>query len=336
MMRIFIPFFLLALTLTSCHKVQDDTTYNEELAEITLGIAVPELQTRADGDMSSYNSAFGAIDYFDDAEWAKYDLRYSLVIYSADGTTRINQTPIVKCVDRYETITYDLVLVKDKTYKFVIFADFVNQGTTTDLYYNTEDFKAITMKDGMMGAMDEARDAYYISENITVNESGNKSMMLTRPFGKLRLVATDYPEYNFSAPISAEITYYNKPVYKSFNAVNGEVATERVDGELTSTFDLSQNRYSAGLDSDKHNMTLCVDYLLANRNGDDTPVNFTFKIFFKDNVVQEHDFKTEIPIKRNHLTTILGNILTEDVDTETWINDQFDGEIGEEFIEKEE
>ena len=97
-------------------------------------------------------------------------------------------------MDSYQAVNYSLRLTPNRNYNFVVWADFVKQGTDTDLHYETGNFENITCIDDVDKQLnDESRDAYFTTEEITVGSDGvMKDLILKRPFAKLRVVATDW------------------------------------------------------------------------------------------------------------------------------------------------
>ena len=362
-MKKLLSFLALALCFVACQNESVEVVSNGDLADVVLTIDAPELGvTRADGDFledgttpkNAKNSAYGAIDFFDGADWDTYDLRYILEVYAEneDGTgTPIYRERMVNCLDKYAPTTFALRLVPNRTYKFVVFADFVAEGNAeltepadklaiADLYYNTSDLRNVTAittttnadtKVAKWGAMNEARDAYFVTENVEINNSLTKDLTLTRPFAKLRVIATDLDYIaGYSKPGYVEVAYTEK-VFKSFNAVNGNLnAAEMTGNELAYGFEVKKDEpYTAGYDAETTNQTLFTDYLLA-VEGEQTTVNFTIAVYedaTKTRKIHEHNFNTQIPIQRNHLTTLIGDILTTQANIEIKIDDNFADEF---------
>ena len=347
-MRKILSFLALALAFTACQNEPVETISNSGLVEVTLHVDAPEMEiTRGlDGDsQGGRNSALGAIDFFNDADWAKYDVRYILEVYDKDddGTGEpIYLERLVNCLDKYAATNFTLRLVPEREYKFVLFADFVADGNHTkvepadklaiaDWYYNTADLRNITIKSDAKGfnAMNEARDAYFASKNLTISATGlNQSITLTRPFAKLRVIATDLDYIaGYSAPAFVEVTYHTEKVIKSFNAVSGKLSTEELTGkELTHSFEVKKAEpYNEGYDALSTNQTLFADYIFA-KEGEQTTVNFTMAVYedaAKTRPIKTTDFNTQIPVQRNHLTTIIGDILTNEANIEIKIDDNF-------------
>ena len=141
-------FFALAalvLGLASCQQEFDGAAAPAGgEVDFQLKVDAKELATRAttdlDGDSQyGFDSAFGAIDYLGvDADalridWTDVDLRYTLEVYDANA---LNAVPVkdrqVIIVDKYEPVAFDLRLIPNREYQFVVFADFVEQGATVE------------------------------------------------------------------------------------------------------------------------------------------------------------------------------------------------------------
>ena len=342
-MKKLLSILALALAFVACQN-EPGVGDKSDAATVILNVAAPELDaTRADADANAgKNSAFGAIDFFNDADWANYDVRYILEVYAAedDGTGEpIYRERLVNYLDKYAPTQFELRLVPNREYKFVVFADFVKQGTTTDLFYDTTDLRNVTAKTDAEGwnAMNEVRDAYFVSENIEVSTSLSKTLTLKRPFGKVRVIATDLDYIaGYSAPGYVEITYKNEPLYKSFNAVNGQLSTTELSGnELVYGYEVKKDApYTEGYDTEAKNQTLFADYLFA-REGQQMPINFTMAVYESKGgrLIKTTDFNTQIPVQRNYLTTITGDILTTQANITIMIDDNFDDEMVNPSIE---
>ena len=348
-MKKLLSFLALALCFVACQNELGTEVSNSDFVDVVLTIDAPELGvTRADNDgQNEKNSALGAIDFLSDADWANYDLRYILEVYAADDDGSgepIYRERLVNCLDKYAPTTFELRLVPNRDYKFVVFSDFVAEGNAeltepaeklaiSDLYYNTADLRnisAITTQP-TWGAMNEIRDAYFIAENVTITSSLNKTLTLKRPFAKLRVIATDLDYITgYSQPGYVEVTYKNEKIYKSFNAVNGELNAEEMAGdELKYGYNVSKAiPYNAGYDAATTNQTLFTDYLFA-VEGEQTPVNFEMAVYESKGgrLIEKQDFNTQIPIQRNHLTTIIGDLLTTQANITIEVNDNFEDEF---------
>lgn len=311
-------------------EAQQEGTGEESMVRITLQTPEAMGMTRAGAGYT--NSAKGGITNVD---WNEYDLRYQVAVYDKDGNNQV-VTPILKTVQGdYAGTEFEVRLVNKREYKFVAWADFVKVGTTADLHYDTDDLTAITCLDAVSGQLnDESRDAYFVTENQTVDASKGISLTLRRPFAKVRVVTTDWDENGTYMPDNFKVTYYNCKRFTSLNAVTG-VATGSdlsttvgdVEDVYTAKFASKTDKdYSEGYEAESvKNRTLTVDYLLANTNQD--KIHFKLESLDGENPVSTYDFTTDIPIQRNYLTTILGNLLTENAKVQVTCDENFEDQI---------
>ena len=183
-----------AVTMISCQRETIDSGALTGEVEFTVTAGIPGgISTYADGvDAFSHNG--GAVNVDPD----KYDLRYILEVYTKDQTpVRVYRKTVI-VPDNFTTtdVTITARLVA-KTYDFVFWADFVENGSaenTDGLYYNTDPLTQVSYKDNVTLATlaTEAIDAYCHVEEVDLSTNQNISgIKLHRPFGKIRLLATD-------------------------------------------------------------------------------------------------------------------------------------------------
>ena len=316
---------------TGCSEVMDEPGLNPHGDVISLRFEAPEA-LQVTRSMPGTNSAHGGLTNVD---WSKYDLRYQVAVYTEDGSTLL-VAPQVQTVDTYGPVAFEFRLTPNNTYKFVAWADYVRQGETADLHYNTADFTRIAIQDAPEAQLnDESRDAYFFSKNIAVSQTFGETMTLKRPFAKLRVVTTDWGSEGMTMPDNFKVAYHDCTRFAELNAVTGEAAgSADADAATLYTAALAQDEagnklYEGGYDATAGNRTLLVDYLIA---GDaQQAVHFNVAMLKGDAPIVEKDFTTNIPIQRNYLTTVLGNLLTVggsvtiDID-EGFVNGWIDGQ----------
>ena len=268
-------------------------------AELTLQVGLPEA-TRAAGE----DSALGAIGNINMAE---YDIRYVLNVYDEKGD--LAKGPISQFEDVSTSTQFSLRLVPGRQYKFVVWADFVKQGEQTALHYDVRDFAEIKTLTAQ-NPMDETRDAYtgfHVEERFS--NTSNISFKLTRPFAKLRVVTTDMKEL-YSDLVSAKVVYTSR-LYTSFNAIEAKAIGLETSAGVERNVDFSTMTYAneSNPRTDGGKMTLFADYLFG---AEDNRVMFTLDVADETGIdIPEIAFNTNIPVERNHLTTVMGKILTD-------------------------
>ena len=378
----FFALMALVLGLASCQNDFDGVKQNAKgEVNFQLTVAAPDLGATRAGengmadDQQAFDSAFGAIDYLQGAvrgderlDWGDVDLRYTLEVYDkADDYTDAKpiKDRMVIIKDSYETVKFELRLVPNRDYHFVIFADFVEEGLWQDTNLNEgvdyqrdlgkhhiigETLADITITED--GINDECTDAYFATKDIRVSNAAPQEIVLKRPYGKLRVIATDLAELNLNVePAKVKVAYTAKHP-ATFNALTGEIE-ETVETEFEYVYDyesiykeiykevdkggLQNHFYTAGYDNydnygmindngvKRHtHMTLFTDYILA--KDDQTAYHFEMEVYDTNGeLIKATEFATDIPVQRNYLTTVIGNVLTTATDIEVRIDDNFAG-----------
>ena len=389
----FLALVALLFGMASCQNDPEivNPTVGDEV-DFQLAVGVPELNTRAaengtNDTLNNANSAYGAIDYLQGVErgddyrtdWSDVDIRYSLEVYDkADSYT--DAVPVkdrqVIIVDEYEPVAFNLRLVPDREYHFVVFADFVPNGSKVEEVGKTltEHHRELGLHhtiDGNLGKItikadginDECTDAYFATKDITISNSAAQDIELKRPYGKVRVIATDLNQLNINVDPAAVVVTYDEYHPNAFNAVTGKIDGKYEPKEYVSVYNdgvcklvddthtgLANHFYTAGYDNynpygtvnengvERHtHMTLFTDYILANEQ--QSPIHFTMDVYQTamkngeeyefSNLIKSTDFNTEIPIQRNFLTTIVGNVLTTATEIKVTIDDNFANNEGE-------
>ena len=319
----------LVLGMVSCQKEINGIAVDKNgEAAVTISVALPEEgATRAGGS----NSAVGAIGNIDLVN--AYDIRYILEVYDENG----ERAKRIKKFERESTQTsFDLRLVPGRHYRFVVWADFVNQDSEDALHYNAEDLTCVSLIDGSesyYSPMDETRDAYtgvYDTEKEGDREvfdsNSNIAITLTRPFAKLRVVTTDMKEI-YSRLVSATVRY-TSPLYNTFDALNATAKGD--DTNVTKVVDFSTMTYTEEQPKVDGKQTLFADYLFG---AEDDRVMFTLDVEDATGLdIPTVTFNTNIPVQRNYLTTVAGPILTDSNNITVTIEQDFAGYHEVEYV----
>ena len=308
------------IAFSSCQpkqRIDGDLEEQTSMVDVLFSASMPdgEFQTRAALLGQESNSALGAINNIDLVN--KYDLRYQIAIYKveANGTYRRVVAPIQKIEDLNTPAEFALRLTPNRIYKAVIWADFIPQGTRVDHHYDTQDFPNITLLSSATAVLnDESRDAFCAVQEFSVTTTQvAQQIVLKRPFAKLRIVATDW-DPNTPKVDQVKIAYYNCKRFTGINLLTDEVTSidlpksESVTA-YTGSLNKTQKEYALGYDLSANNRTVVVDYLMTPSKGQ-TPINIIFEALEGNTSLVRYNFKGNIPIQANWLTTITGNVLT--------------------------
>lgn len=336
-MKRFFVFAAMMLGLASCQNETNifgvNVNTNEKAVEVTVTAVAPEVVTR----VGEYTDS--ALSGIHNNVLDTHDLRFILEVYDATGDNKSKERYYGEPVENeIRRAIFNPRLVPGREYRFVVWADFVAKGSTTDLYYNTKELKEITIVDDKWTAMVEARDAYTgVTKQVieTSGENASVNVELKRPFGKLRVITTDVSTMSdfVITPTYAKVTYTGVPKY-SFNAVKQEYTktgneqkVHRVAGAANEAFTI----VSYGSNTTEK-MAVYTDYFFAPESNE-VLGTFTMDVYDQNNakIGDTVEFPTDIPVKRNILTTIEGNLLTTNTEftVTATVLDDFDGEIDE-------
>ena len=298
-------FVALVLGVVSCQN--DPEGFGANIGgeqEVIVNVSLPE-ETRA-------NSAVGAVSNVDLT--GDYTIRYIFQVYNAKGDESKAQQ--VKYSDG-TSVSFPVRLVPGRDYNFVVWADIVKESDKADLHYDTADLKAITLK-GDWEAMDETRDAYTVSQLIE-DFKGTEGYTLTlkRPFAKLRVITTDMEELLGLELENATVTYVTKH-YNTFNALQSKA----VGDSKNRTIKHENYTIKAYAEDSETNKVLFTDYFFAEND----VVKFNMSVAMSDGKTVDRSFTTDIHVKRNHLTTLIGDILTEGNNITVKVEEGFAGE----------
>ena len=333
-MKRFLALAALVLGLASCQTEPEGLNVNVGgEVDTVVTVTIPETETRAGGNNS-------ALSIFDNGvlgnENDNKTMRYILEIYYK------NELFAERLVDYSDgkTVTFPVRLVPGRQYNFVVWADYVESNDDTDFHYNTKNKVAdnyygltnvtlIDTEENPWEAMDETRDAF-TGFLVVDSYSGSQSINipLIRPFAKLRVITTDMVELgNLNiTPVSAKVTY-SAFSHESFNALNGEYSNAKI-ATKTHTYAIADYADFANTANKNSHKVLFTDYFFA---ADNDIVKFELDVYEGDvnnqtptTLIKHNDFKTDIPAKRNYLTTIQGHILTEGNNIEVTVNGAFE------------
>ena len=238
----------------------------------------------------------------------------------------------VKDTDGNKEFTVELKLLADQEYNIVFWAQVDGQN-----HYVVDDLRSVKIKtyDDEM-ANDETRAAFFAVHNFST-ENGvaiKEDVILRRPFSQLNLGATTL-ETSLNLVNNGQLEVKKTQVVvtniaTSFNTVAGEG-----EGEQAVTFqhaktpvDYTQKLLTV---NEETYHWLGMNYLIVNGEADNVVVD----IEVETSVGKVNHTVSNVPIKENYRTNILGNLLTTGAEFTVIIDEKFDGEYyGPDFVKK--
>ena len=317
-MKKFLALAALVLGLASCQTEPEGLDVNVGgVVDTVVTVNIPEAETRAN------NSGIGVFEngVLDGAATMRYIFQ---VYYRAeDGTVTKSTERQVKYTDG-TSVTFPVRLIPGRDYQFVVWADVVTSEDDTDNHYNTTNLETVSVIESSWNAMDETRDAFtasYAADDYNGSQSIN--IDLYRPFAKLRVIATDYDEL---AKIGIEVkkaavnyTTVHRSTFNAYTSKAVETNVASIDKDH-STYEIATYANETG---DEH--TIFSDYFFAEND----VVKFEITVYDQnDDEIVTRALTTDIYAKRNYLTTIKGDILTDGNNVNVTVKPGFDGENG--------
>ena len=318
--------FLLAVAafgmlVTSCAK--DETTQGDNSSVVSFKVSAPKLQTRAD-IKDVYGTGFTA-----------EDLEYAIYEANADGSLKDNTPEIKKEVasafaDNALETTFSERLVNGKHYVILFWAD-----ATDDPYTVDWDTQTISLTNpAALNAQNESHDAFYKKIFFTV-KSGQleQTAVLSRPFAQLNVGVSDTAAAA-TAGLKVAQTELVVTTYTALNLFDGTVEgqPQQLTYKMANIPSVDNAGVQEGVTVAIENTTydiISMNYLFVNgddKNDDKELVDVKFNYVDDDDATVLTREYNLVPLKRNHRTFIIGDILTEQVDVKVVINPVFDNE----------
>ena len=361
---------LTAMFLTSCsNDMEPDVIKNEGMVDVVLTTSLPtEISTYA---TQSTNSLEGGIKNLTDKEgfYVRYIME-AYPQSSNERVLRMIQYKELKDVnDVCNNITFEARMLAAK-YRFVFYADIVrdvNLGTgnsdldaecrgnqyflsnvdetstalyrpTTDDGLQIGDLQTIIPANNANSVYGhtsiEQYDVYTCTGELDLRNETSKNFTLKRPFAKLRIITTDadselLSDVKWSQTI---VSLAGENLNNSFNALTEETTLNGRTYYTTAYKTRTREIDSYGEDKNGEK-TLCVFYIPVS---DSKSCNLNFTVTatsgsttIADAVPYQVD---NVPLVKNKVTTIKGNLLTKKVINTINIEDPFDGNATDDII----
>ena len=319
MKKILLPILTLGglLFAASCQMDEPDagTLTGEVDFSITAGIP-SGITTYTPAGSGSHNGGAMLLDP------EEYTLRYTLEVYDKEDKLAYEDTK--DAVD-FGGVTFDVRLLA-KVYDFVFWADFVKKDGTA--FYNVDNLKNITYASTVSAQKlaDDAADAYYKKEEVDLTQSSKSlDVTLQRPFGKIRLIATDILDRNnqqTEKPKTVTIDFGNALIPTAFNAFEGKVieGSAAVAGEVN--FLANKETTMVNNQEKKDVYLLGINYIFESSAIPSYSMDVTVTSD-EGNIIGQRSLSS-IPVQENKLTTVIGNFYTNEGSIDVVVEDSFE------------
>ena len=307
------------LFASSCQMDEPDADTLTGEVDFTITAGIPGgISTYAPAGTGSHNG--GAVLLDSEA----YDLRYIMQAYY-DGKLAYSATQYVSDNFTTQSVVFEARLIAKK-YNFVFWADFVPEDSKKDNYYKTVDLRNITYAKEPVFT-DDAMDAYTKAVEVDLSEQNQNitEIKLQRPFGKLRLIATDQLSgdlQNDELPAATEIKYADgTTVPDVFNALTGIASGNTRTISSINSVSMQEDAVVGGT-TYTGAYFLIANYIFAS----DANTGYAMGVTVKDKAGKTTGTRSlsQIPIVKNKLTTVIGNFYSNSSTLEVIVEDPFE------------
>lgn len=272
---------------TSCTKEQTTTTENKEVnARFSIQLPSNTEISRAAFDNPTLSG-----------------MRVVMAVMYDDIVVHTQTKSDQELGDASTPVDFDLRLVTGKNYKVAIWADFGPQYYSVSTEVGTA--PKVELASNTLNGSNNKYDAYFKIDNIMFTSANEvKPFILKRPFGLVKINTTDNdaPTVANAGLRAASYRIASITAPTELSLVDASVSqTEEIEVEWSAVSE------EVGNGSPKE---LSFDYFLA---GEIQSPLTNFSVAYKsssDEDITSYDF-TNIPLRRNFITNITGNILTK-------------------------
>lgn len=285
-----------------------------------------------------------------------YDIRYTIAAYRLLQDGSYAEEPFLLKVfskDEIEELNATFRFSIDEgSYRFYVWTDFVLAGTQSDYFYNTTNFRRISLQ-GTHEGNNDFRDAFSGSADLKVIRLGSKetpstvTVQMRRPLAKFEFITTDLQEF-ITKTIEAMIR--KEEAEAAAKAVetksDGDTKTPVVDlgkytvvffysGYMPNAYNMMEGKpcdsatgvkFSSAISAiDNHDARLGFDYVFV--NGEESSVMVTVALYDEEGTQLSISRQIEVPIKRSMLTTVRGSFLMQNTGGGVAIDPGFEDEF---------
>jgi hypothetical protein len=219
--------------------------------------------------------------------------------------------------------------VTEGAYRFVVWTDYVLQGSEEDLYYNTEKFENITLADGDHSGSNDMRDAFMGTVTAEVSdESTEADVIMKRPMAKFNFITTDVYKFVDEQLAKGGMTQQGLVDIEDYTIVF------RYNGFMPDAYNLhTASAANAGTGvsfSSKisalegSEAELGFDYVFV--NGTETKVSVAVEVYDLGGKMLSRFKPVDVPLMRSKLTTVKAEFLTSKAGGGVSVSPDYEGD----------
>lgn len=262
----------------------------------------------------------------------EHDVRYQINLYDAsDESSREVLYSFRYTRDEVSSLDYSAELeVPEGRYRFVVWTDYVSEGTGSDMYYDTGKFEYVALAEGDHSGSNDMRDGFTGSGVFEVSETSSEATIdMKRPFAKFNFISTDLQDFILEAAKRME------PASVALSELSSYTVVFKYNGFMNSAYNLHTFKPTDACTGVTFNSSIRklnesdaemgFDYVFV--NGSETKVSVSVEVYDADGERLSSFKPVDVPLVRSKLTTIRANFLTADTGGGVSVDPDYDGDF---------
>lgn len=283
---------------------------------------------------------YKTVEYTEDArsvEKSKHDVRYIVKVYpgtATDGSGELHHFVFTK--NDVSVLNHSVTLkLKEGNYKFLVWSDYVTEGSKVDHLYNTLTFDNIALKGKEYQGNTDVKDAFRgtvvseVSANVT-----SARMQMERPLAKINFISTDWENFVIQYGDMDDTRTASGTVSSRAINLNDYKVVFRYQGSVPDAYNMYSDQSASSLVEKTFESTLKqlgdtevdfgFDYLFA--EAAETYVNVTVEISDKDGNLLSSFTSMAVPFVRGKLTVVELKFRSPESDNGAAIDPDYNGD----------
>lgn len=278
-------------------------------------------------DYSTEMPLYKVVEYTEPtrAEAAEYDVRYIVNVFDRDEESREVLHSFTFTKDDISELNNSVTFrIRVGEYRFVVWTDYVEQGSEADLFYSTGRFEYIGFATEQHFGNEDMRDAFEGSITAVVSdESLEATVQMSRPMAKFNFITNDlniFVARALAARGNSELEEYSLVM--------------RYNGFMPSAYNLhaggtTDSGSGYGFASEIRQISeteaeLGFDYVFVNDH--ETLVSVFVEVYDAEGKLLSSSRPVDVPLMRSKLTTVVGNFLTSDASGGVFVSPGYNGD----------
>ena len=278
-------------------------------------------------DYSTEMHLYKEVEYNESTRSAaeSYDVRYIVNVYDKNESSREVLHSFTFTKDEISELDNSVTFrIRVGEYRFIVWTDYVEQGSQEDLFYASDKFEYIGFTDGGHVGNEDMRDAF-TGTLVTVvsDESLEGTVAMSRPMAKFKFVTTDLDA--FVARAFATRGLINLDEYSLVFKYNGFMPSAyNLHAGGTTDSGSGFNFASKIVQVSETDAELGFDYVFV--DGHETIVSVSLEVYDVSGKLLSVSPAIDVPLMRSSLTTVRGAFLTTQAGGGVSVSPDYDGE----------